>query len=155
MHGLEGFTISSPCYSYAVLNKDPWGGSITISGPQNADARAWLAKNKIPVFAYSSLARGYLSGKYRTDGIKPIEECIWWGTVQEYHCPENVARLAKAEHLAAKRGCLVSQICLAWLLQQDNLVFPIVGPASLQHIVSNVEALNIHLTDEELTYLNS
>lgn len=153
-HGLEGFTISSPCYSYAVLNKDPWGGSITISGKQNADARAWLAENRIPVFAYSSLARGYLSGKYRTDGDKPIEECIWWGTVQEYHCPENVARLAKAERLAAERGCLVSQICLAWLLQQENLVFPIVGPASLRHIESNVKALEIRLTDEDLAYLN-
>ena len=42
-HGLEGFSVAGPCYSLADLANDPWGGSITISGPQNRENRAWLA----------------------------------------------------------------------------------------------------------------
>ena len=44
---------------------DPWGGGpgcVTISGPSNAEARAWYRDNQIPVLAYSSLGRGMFAG---------------------------------------------------------------------------------------------
>lgn len=154
-HGLEGFTIASPCYNYAVMNSDPAGASVTISGKRNADARSYLLSQNIPVFAYSSLGRGFLSGRYVTTGDIPAKECLNPVSFEEYYYKENIQRLFYAENVAKKRGCLVSQVCLAWLLQQELNVFPIVGPASAKHIKDNADSLLITLTEDELAYLDS
>jgi aryl-alcohol dehydrogenase-like predicted oxidoreductase len=63
-HGLEPFRVSSPNYSLAEQACEPWApGCVTVSGPEGEEARAWYADNQMPVFAYSSLARGFFSGR--------------------------------------------------------------------------------------------
>ncbi|MBR5010115.1 MAG: aldo/keto reductase [Clostridia bacterium] len=152
-HGLDSFTAVSPAYSLAEYIHDPWGGSVALSGAAQAEYRKWLAANRMPVFCYSSLGRGYLSGKFRIDGSKPIEECIPKGSIIEYDAPVNRARLARAEALAAEKGITVSQVCLAWLLKQPFDLFPIVAPSSAEHISDNAAALDIELTDSECEWL--
>ena len=120
---------------------------------ENEDLRKWAEKEAVCVFPYSALARGFLSGKYRTDGQKTIEECLGWGTIAEYDCPKNRKRLQRAEQLADRKGYTVSQICLAWLLAQDMQLFPIVSPTKESHVKDNAEALRIVLTPEEVTWL--
>lgn len=152
-HDLEGFTAVSPAYSLAVFTRDPWGGSVALSGDDRRAYRAWLAENRTPVFCYSSLGRGYLSGKFRTDGGKPIEACIADAPIREYDCADNRARLARAERLAAEMGRTVSQVCLAWLLAQPMNLFPIVAPTSDAHIRDNVAALELSLSKAECRWL--
>ena len=90
-----------------------------------------------------------LSGKFRTDGDRPIEECLDRAPIAEYDAPVNRARLARAEQLAGEKGCTVSQIALAWLLHQRMQLFPITTPTSEKHILESVAALDIMLTEEE------
>lgn len=142
-HGLEGFTVASPCYNMVEMKGDPWGGSVCLSGEARADDRAWYQKQGIPIFAYSSLARGFLSGKYKTYEDKPIEECLWYGPIEEYYYPENVAVLRQAENLARESGMTVSQIALAWLLKQELQVYPIVSPSSEKHVIDNVGVFDL------------
>ena len=48
--------------------QDPWGpGCVSISGPSQATAREWYLANGMPIFAYSSLARGFFSGRLNPD----------------------------------------------------------------------------------------
>ena len=152
-HGLEGFRAVSPAYSLAEYMRDPWGGSVALSGRSAQPYREWLSKSRIPVFCYSSLARGFLSDKFRTDGDKPIEECIGKGSIMEYDAPENRARLARAEALAIQKGASVSQVCLAWLFRQPFDLFPIVAPGSAEHIADNAAALDLKLSDSECLWL--
>ena len=152
-HGLTGFTVTSPCYSLAEFTRDPWGGSVCLSGEQAGTYRDWLAENQMPTFIYSSLGRGYLSGKYRTDKDKPIEECISWAPIEEYHCEKNKERLHRAEILAEKKGVTVPQICLAWLFLQPQNLFPIVSPGSEKHMRDNVAAYEVQMTAEEAKWL--
>lgn len=151
-HGLDGFSVASPCYSYADYINDPWGGSISLSG-DNLAGREYFISNQMPVFNYSSLARGFLSGKYRTDGDKPIEDCLWWAPIEEYYSAGNIEKLKKAERLADSKGYSVSQICLAWLLAQPMNLFPIVSPTSYAHIKDNVDACDVILNNEDLKRL--
>ena len=153
VHGLVGFAAVSPAYSLLDYEHDPWGGSVSLAGDAQKDYRAWLQQTQLPVFNYSSLGRGYLSGKFRTDGGKPIEECLHPAPIMEYDGPVNRARLARAEQLAQEKDCTVSQIGLAWLFAQPLNLFPLVSPSSEAHIRDNVEALNIHLTEEERSWL--
>lgn len=152
-HQLESFTAVSPAYSLAEYIRDPWGGSVALSGKDRESFRAWLHENRLPVFCYSSLGRGYLSGKFRTDGNTPIEQCLRQGPILEYDAPVNRARLARAEQLAEQKHCTVSHICLAWLLKQPMNLFPIVAPTSEEHIRDNAEALNLPLSDAEAEWL--
>ena len=152
-HGLTGFTAVSPAYSLAEFIHDPWGGSVALSGEAQQPYRDWLEENRLPVFNYSALGRSYLSGKFRTDGGKRIEDCIGGAPIAEYDAPVNRARLKRAEQLAEEKGYTVPQICLAWLLHQKMMLFPIITPTSESHMLENVAALDIKLSDSECSFL--
>jgi len=152
-HGLEGFETLSPAYSLATFVSDPWGGSVTISGEKNKELRETYLNSGLPIFAYSSLARGYLSGKFSTRGEKPIEKCLWWAPIQEYDCPENRERLERLENMAEEKGLSVPRLALAWLINQSPNIYPIVSPSSLGHMEENIKALEIQLSEKEINYL--
>ena len=151
-HGMTGFTVCEPNYSLAVLERDPWGGSETISGDAHAQFRAYLAANRIPVFNYSSLARGYMSGKFDPRGDLPIEQCIAEAPILEYDSPANRARLTRVFEMAEEKGITVPQLSLAWLLHQDLEIFPLIAP-SARHIAENLAALDVGLTQQEADWL--
>ncbi len=154
-HGLEGFSICSPNFTYMRLVTDPWGGSVSITGENNKGFRDWLSENQMPIFNYSALARGFMSGKYKTTDTRPIEECIGTAPVMEYYAPENIERLRRAETVASQLGATVPQIGIAWLMKQPLNLFPIVGPSSEKHLKEVVEGLNLELTNEQLDFLDA
>ncbi len=61
-----------------------------------------------------------------------------------------VERLAE---VAEKRGVPRAQIALAWLLQKEPVITPIVGTTKIAHIEDAVAALLIKLTPEEIALL--
>lgn len=154
-HGLEGFSAVSPAFSMVQYMQDPWGGSVALSGDAQADYRAWLAANQLPVFAYSSLARGYLSGRFMPDSGRPIEECLYSAPIIEYDCPENRARLLRAKALGEELGYSVAQIALAWLVHQPMNIYPLVTPTTLPHMMDNAQALEIELTPAQCRWLEN
>ena len=153
LHGMEGFTAVSPCYSLAEQLGDPWGGSVCLAGEAAKEDREWYRAQEMPVFAYSALARGFLSGRYRTDGDRPIEDCLSLAPVQEYYYPVNVERLHRAEQLARQKSRSVAQICLAWLFNQPLRVYPIISPSTPEHLAENTGALELSLTKAECDFL--
>ncbi len=153
-HGMDGFSFVSSAWSLPVVVGYPWGGSVHLSGPENADARAWFKDSGIPVFPYSSFARGFFSGKYRTDMPCDISDVLPSWTCEEYVCPENMERLKRAEMLAAKKGVTVSQINLAWVIAQPFICCPIFGPSTINHLIDNLKGLELSLTHDELLWLN-
>lgn len=154
-HGLEGFTVFGPAYSLATLANDPWGGSVAASGEKNAPFRKWLSESGMPVIPYSSLARGFMSGRYNTASGIPIEEALPAGTRAEYNVPENIAILKRAEETAAKHGCSVSAVALKWLLSRPMNILPLIAPTGKKHIEEALSALTLELTKAEMEYLKT
>ena len=156
-HGLIPFTVSSPNFGLCDQIGDPWGGGpgcVTISGPSNAEARAWYRDNQIPVLAYSSLGRGMFAGIVKSDDIEGAKKILDPNAVKGYCYPENFERLARAEQLAKEKDCTVPQIALAWILNQDFEVFPLVSAKKASRIASNAKALDIVLAKEEVEWLD-
>lgn len=153
LHSLIPFTVSSPSYGLAEMIGDPWGGSVTISGDINIEARNWYVNNQMPTFAYSSLGRGFFSGKIKSNEINRAKEILGMAAL-EYGYPSNFERLRRAEFLAKKKDCNVSQIALAWLLKQPLNIFAITGTSSIQHIKESIDAIKLELLDNELSWLN-
>lgn len=151
---LEGFSFGSPAFSLAEVVRDPFGGSVHLSGKGKEKAREWFRDQKIPVFSYSAFARGFMSGKYRTDMSEKITDVLSIWTCKEYDCPENIERLRRAEILAKEKNAAVGQINLAWILQQDFVCCPIFSPSSIEHLLDNLKGMKLHLTEGEMKWLN-
>jgi len=154
-HSLIPFSVSSPNFGLAEQVHDPWGGGcVSISGPKNKEAREWYIKQNMPIFAYSSLARGLLSGKIKSSESYKAKEIFDEATLLGYCYPDNFKRLERVEILAEKKGYTVAQISLAWLMNQKVNTFALVSCENPKHMLSNIEAMNIKLTQEELDWLD-
>ena len=155
-HSMIPFSVSSPNYGLADQKEDPWGGGcVTISGPAHADARKWYEKNKMPVVAYSSLGRGLFSGRLKSE--KAAENAA--GILDEfalkgYGCPDNYERLRRCEELAARKQVSVSQIAMAFIFSQNMNTLAVVSTSSAERMQSNVDALHVTLSEEEMAYLD-
>ena len=51
--------------------------------------------------------------------------------------------------LAEAKGCTVSQLALAWCIHQPGITSPILGPRTMEHLVDNLGALDVTVTDED------
>lgn len=177
-HGLEPFRASSPGYSLAEQAENAWApGAVTISGPTEQAARDWYAANQMPVFAYSSLARGFFSGmvtrkrweaekshimdmgvlfsgKATKDQLTGHGETIDPICAKQFCIESNFKRLDRAMELAKEKGCTVAQIALAFITSGKMNVFPVSGVANRSELKSSIDAANIVLTEKEHDWLD-
>lgn len=154
--GLQPFTVSSPNFGLADQVCDLWGGGcVTISGPSNRENRRWYAENHIPIFAYSTMARGFFSGLVKSDAPEKAAEIMDAPGLKGYACPENFERLRRCEILAAEKGLTVPQIAMAWIFNQRALdVYALVATSRRENMRTNVQASEIILSEDECRWLD-
>ncbi len=154
--GLEGFSVSSPNFGLAHQVCDPWGGGcVTVTGQENAEARAWYAESWMPLIAYSSLARGFFSGKFKAFDYEGAKKVLDGPGQKGYLCEENMRRLKNAEILAQKYGTSVADIALRYLFGSEMNVFAVMSTTDPRRLPGNVEAANHPLCKEELAFLEN
>lgn len=153
-HGLNGFSLSSPNFGLAEQVEDPWGGAcVTISGERHADARAWYIENQMPVVAYSSLGRGFFSGKFRSFDYEAAKKVLDEPARKGYLYECNMYRLRRAEELAARDGCTVSDIAMRYLFSCGMNLFAVVSTTSAERMARNVAASQKPLSPEDVRFL--
>lgn len=153
--GLRGFTASSPNFGLAEQVQDPWGpGCETISGPQKAEARAWYAANKMPVFAYSSLARGLFSGRISRQNWEQTRSLLDGAATTAYAHECNFKRLDRLHALAQEKQVTVPQLALAWIRNQPLDVYALVGAANRDELANSITGSEISLTRDECAWLD-
>ncbi len=150
-HGLTPFVATSPQYSLVEMLEEPWEGCTSISGPQGESERAWYLDKKMAVFAWSSLAGGFLSGRLTRDNLAQHEEELYYRC---YVNETNLQRLDRAREVAAKKGVSVPQLALAWVLSQPLEVFALVAPVTTKEFEDILPALELNLSPEELAWLS-
>lgn len=152
--GMEPFVASSPNYSLANQIAPPWPNTVSISGPEHAEARSWYRTTRMPVFAWSSLSHGFLSGRFASDLRDAPESDFERSVLQTYGTDDNFERLRRAELLAAERGVTVPQIALAFVLEQQLDVYAVTASNSQEEFDANVAALDLCLSGSELDWLD-
>lgn len=160
-HNLEPFRVSSPNFGLAEQIADPWrcdakfgDGCVTISGPENVSARTWYKDKQMPVFAYSSLARGFFSGAFHSQNPEEAKKVMDQPGILGYYCENNIERLCRCEILAQKKGISVAQVAMAWIYNQAFDVYALSSPVTKEQIAQNIAAIDIVLTKEEVSWLN-
>lgn len=143
--GLEPFCCSSPHLSLAVPNGEIWDGCLDA---RDRESLAWHERTQMPLFAWSSQARGFFSGRFEPG--KRSDELI----TRVYYSDGNWERLRRAQELGERRRFSAIQVALAWVLHQPFPVFPLVGPATTDELRSSVRALDLDLSPEEVAWLD-
>jgi aryl-alcohol dehydrogenase-like predicted oxidoreductase len=152
--GQQPFAVSSPNFSLAEQVKEPWGGCLTVSGPERQRERDWYATHQMPIFAWSSMAGGFWSGRYEKAKADEYTEGQDKLVKDTYGSDANWERLARVRELAEAKGKTVPQIALAYIFNYPLDVYAIAGSANLSELESNIEALNTDLTEQEMAYLD-
>lgn len=152
-HSLKPFVVSSPQFSLAVEVRHPWmGHTVSLSGDEREADRAFYQETQFPVFAFSSLAGGFMTGKYSSETVSLELKPAW--VKKAFLDDENVERLRRAEVLAKEKGVTVSQIALAWTMQQGMNLFNVLTFSSEKRIKENLGCCDLVLTEEESDWLN-
>lgn len=152
--GLIPFVASSPQYSLAEQVKEPWLNCISIGGPDCEDAREWYRRENLAVFAWSSLAGGFLSGRLMRNTVDAYKAEFGTLALDSYGSEANFQRLDRAAALAKSKDVTVPQIALAWVLNQPLNIYALVGAATRDQFAANAAALDIDLTPREIAYLD-
>jgi aryl-alcohol dehydrogenase-like predicted oxidoreductase len=105
--------------------------------------------------AFSPVARGFLCGPLdmATLDAKDIRKGMPRFTPENYAA--NFKLFAPYQQLSREAGCSPAQLALAWLLHKAPHIIPIPGTTSVQHLLDDVGASDVRLTDSLITQLNA
>ncbi|CAM8918090.1 unnamed protein product [Rhodiola kirilowii] len=110
----------------------------------------------IGIVAYSPLGRGFLSSG--TKLVESLTEDDFRKNLPRFQ-PENLRHnqtiFERVSEMAAKKGCTPSQLALAWVHHQGPDVCPIPGTTKIENLESNIGALSVSLTAEEMAELEA
>ncbi len=143
--GLEGFSVVSNNFSLARMIRPVWAGVVSST---DKESRQWFEKNKMPLIAWSSQARGFFTGRYSPeDKSDPTMVECWYSD-------DNFMRLERVKQLAEKLGVEPTAVALAYVLCQKFPTFALIGPRSLSETRTSLKALEIELTEQQIKWLN-
>src|SRR6185503_10584312 len=131
-------------FSLARMVQAPWGGCLSCGDPES---RAWYREQGLANLPWSSQAQGFFAGRFEGEGSKHEFAKCWTSD-------DNLKRLARVRELAAKLKVDPTNVALAWVLHQDQPIFPLIGPLSPAETWSSVQALKIELSPAQLAWLN-
>jgi aryl-alcohol dehydrogenase-like predicted oxidoreductase len=102
---------------------------------------------EIGVITYFSLAKGFLSGKYRSEA--DLGQSQRGGGVKAYLNERGFRILATLDAVAARLGAKPAEVALAWLIGQPGVTAPIASATSLAQLDSLIKAASLELDDDD------
>jgi len=103
------------------------------------------------VVTYSPIARGVLTGKYAAGEEPPEDSRAGRGNerlMQTEFRPSNFELAQEVVALADEIGCTAAQLAVAWVMANELVTCPIIGPRTLDQLEDNLGALDVAITPE-------
>jgi aryl-alcohol dehydrogenase-like predicted oxidoreductase len=143
--GSKGFSALQNWYTF--LQPRP-GVDMWLHVFADEGVKAFLRSRSVPLVAYSCL----LSGTYDR-GVLPGPE--YPAIHERFRGEKNQKRLDTLLDLSKRENITPGQIVLAWLLQQDFQVCPLLGVSRSSQLNENIAAADIRLDEDIMEKLNS
>ena len=110
---------------------------------------------EIGFVAYSPLGRGFLTGAITSPDDLAEDD---WRRRHPRFQPGNIERnrelVARIERLAETKGVSTSELVLAWVMAQGDDVVPIPGTRRINNLESNARAVDVDLSDDDVSALS-
>ena len=109
------------------------------------------AERGVAYLAFSPLAGGWLTGKYRRGAAYPAGSRMTQRPepYAEFVNDRTFAALDRLQAIAASRGTSMAGLALAWLLADDRVAQIVIGPGHPDHLAPVAEALAHPVTEQE------
>ena len=102
--------------------------------------------------AYSPLGRGFLTGQIKSaQDLPPDDYRRNAPRFQGENFQKNLDLLREVETIAQEKGCAPAQLALAWVMAQGEDIVPIPGTKRRKYLEENAGALDVTLTDADLS----
>ncbi len=108
---------------------------------------------EIGVITYFSLAKGFLSGKYRREA--DLAKSARGGGVKAYLNERGNRILAALDGVAARRLAKPAEVALAWLIAKPGVTAPIASATSLEQLESLIKAGSLTLDAADMEALDN
>ena len=154
-----------------LSNETPWGTMkflhlaeklglskfVSVQNPYNLLNRTYeIGMSEIAhyegvgLLAYSPLAFGYLTGKFR-HGARPANARVTlFSRFSRYSNPQSEWATEQYAQLTEQHGLSLTQLALAFIKQQFFVTSTIIGATNLDQLKENIQAFEIDLSEEIL-----
>lgn len=109
----------------------------------------------ISFVAYSPLGRGFLTSKITSP--KQLDETDFRAThprFVEENFKHNYELVIELTRIADDKQCTPAQLALAWVLAKSANIIPIPGTKRRSYLEENINATNVVLYEDEITYID-
>ena len=160
-----------------LSNETPWGAMnylklhkeknlprmMSIQNPYNLLNRSYeiglsevSIREKIGCLAYSPLASGYLSGKYRNGsfpkGSRMERNGDFWR--YRYNTPNMEKAVEEYYKISKKYNLDISQMSLKFCEVQSFMTSVIIGATTMEQLKTDIESVNVKLSNEVIKEIN-
>ncbi len=130
--------------SYNLLNRTFDGGLSEICHEEG-----------MRLLAYSPLAFGRLSGKYRGGNRPPGARLTLFSRFARYSGETADAAIEDYARIAEEAGLDFAQMSLAWINQRFHVASNLIGATTMEQLRSNIDSAGIELSDEVLAAIDA
>jgi len=145
----EPFTILSNNFSLAEMIDPVWPGCVAIDN----NFLDYVNQNNIILFPWSSTARGFFIKKKEIATSDHFSNPSMDEEKRVWHSETNLKRREICFNIAAERSVEPIEIALAYVIQSSKIIFPLIGPRTINELNSSIFATSLNLTEAEIEKL--
>lgn len=157
---------------FGLSNETPWGTMkflqqaeqrglprmVTIQNSYNLLNRCFdgglseiCHREDVRLLAYSPLAFGRLSGKYRHGARPEGARCTLWERFARYNGPNADAAIDEYCQIAEESGLDPAQMALAWINSRPHVASNLIGATRMEQLKANIDSVDIELSSDVMS----
>lgn len=161
---------------FGLSNETPWGVMEclrlqreldlprvqSVQNPYNLLNRSYEVglseislREQVGLLAYSPLAFGLLSGKYRTQPWPENGRLTLFERFKRYTKPKAFEAVERYAEIAEQADISLTALSLAFVNQQPFVASNIIGATNLTQLKQNIESVQVRLSDEVIAQINA
>lgn len=109
-------------------------------------------REDIGVITYFSLAKGFLSGKYRSEA--DLGKSPRGGGIADYLNPRGMRILAALDAVSSRHGATQAEVALAWVIASPGIAAPISSATTIEQTDSLIRSVRLKLTAADIKELD-
>ena len=138
--GCRGISALQPHYNLA--ERDTFEG----------DLQKYCIDHKLGVITYFALAKGFLSGKYRSEA--DLKKSARGEGVAQYLNDRGFAILAALDKVSKAHNATQAQVALAWLMTRPGVTAPIASATTVEQVKDIAKSASLALSADDIAALD-